>query len=265
MAGVEIPDLYRKCRILIDYGAVPSWAELGEKFGVKPATVKWWGQGSAVRARDSLPSQHLESLIDIVTDALPPDASPETIQGLVFGPASAFEEALRRRDPALLDHLLETEADRTSMQLILRSSETGLVEIDQPTMPQPKVTVGPGAWFRIECRSQRPVRHAVAIQNCRQIWGVVPIDIADDAHRMLAPGLNPAGEAIFMREKDLLGLNRFIVFQTEKPAPHAIGERMKLGIALDYPALATLIDFYRAQPEITRRLYLLEIRIGEDA
>lgn len=95
MAKIQIPGLYRKFRLLIDYGRVEDWEALGALFGAKPSTVKWWGHGNVHRPPDQLPSQHLEKFVALVAGALPPEISPETVKDLVHGPVASFEAALR--------------------------------------------------------------------------------------------------------------------------------------------------------------------------
>lgn len=103
----------------------------------------------------------------------------------------------------------------------------------------------------------------LALQNAQQIWGGVAAAIAPGGRDIFVPGFDEAGSPAFMRERVLQGLHRFFVFQTAMPAPEAIRERIQTGIAFDYPALTDLIAFYRAQPAATRRLYLLDVVIGE--
>lgn len=265
MAGIEIPGLYRKFRLLIAYGHAKDWDELAFRFGAKASTLKWWGNGSDVRAPDQLPSKHLEALLDIIGDALAPETAPDTVQSIAFGSAADFEEALRRRDPGLLEALLDAEADRENIHLFLKSGSAGLVETEEEAAMGSNLVVPLDAWFRIECTAPRAVRHAIVLQNAQKIWGTVPLATSENRRRIFIPGYGPDGSPAFMRERSLAGINRFIVFQTHAPPPPAIMDHLKAGVALDYTALSSLIDFYSAQRTDQRHLFLLELTIGERA
>lgn len=263
VAGIEIPGIYRKFRLLIEYQHAAGWDDFAKHFGVAEGTVKGWGQGNAGQARDALPPRHLERFESLIKQALPGNAGPDRVREIVYGPALLLEQALRANAPAALDELLEAEADRGRIRLVRKPLQPNLIERERDGPERPVPSLALDAFFRIACDAPFPVRHAVALQQAQRLWGFVPAEIDPSMRRILLPGFKEDGSPDFMRERTQTGLHRFIVFQTADAIPIPIAPPDRAAVTLDPATLAGIVAFYRAQRETARHLYLLELKIGD--
>ncbi|GAB6843727.1 hypothetical protein HNR00_003407 [Methylorubrum rhodinum] len=262
MAPIEIPDIYRKFRLLIEYSHASGWDAIADHFGAAVGTVKGWGQGNDAQLRDRLPPRHLDKFVDLIARALPETFDADRIREIVFGPALLLEQVLRARSPAELEQLLNDEADRGRIRLVRKPDRPGLIERESSAPERPVHLVPLGAAFRLECDAPFPVRHVVALQQAQRLWGFVPAEINPGQRRILLPGFGDDGAPDYMSEREQAGLHRFIVLQTRDAVPVAIEASDRPEFALDYAALAGILGFYRGQPAAARHLYLIELMIG---
>lgn len=257
MAAIVVGDLYAKLKRLIDHGVVDGWGALAAEFGVAPGTVKWWGQGDALRERDRLPARHLPAYLALVARALPQDASVERVRDIAFAPLGLFDSAIRGSEAIDLLSLLSAEADRSTMTLV-RGDQLPLVEIEREDLPS-LLRLSKPARFRIECMLSLANANCLALQLADNSWCSLPTSRASDPPRLLVPGRRPDGEPAFVIERNAAGLHRYFVLETLTSPPPALLQPHPVVLGLsDSAALAA---FYRDQPAKSRAAHLLELAI----
>lgn len=265
MAGIVIPGLDRKLRLLIDYDHFTDWIDLGKAFGRAPSTVQWWGHGDNARKPNTIPAGRYARLLEIVATSLGEEALNERIKTLVFAPVAEFEAELRARDHVSLNKIIAAESVSNSGRLFLKPVvNTGLIETDRTPAPERNLpTVARDVWFRIEFSATNKTGHVLALQHVGKSWGLVSTHFDKPESTIHLPGQRDQQTLAYMRERLSVGLHRFIVIHTPKRPPAELADLLAEQLALDAPNLERIAHFYNEQPLAQRRIFLLTLLIED--
>lgn len=261
MAPVNVPGITRKLRLLCAHGKYRNMAELAAEFGVKRSAMEYWGHGkNGTRQLDMLPSKHLATFSRLITDALGEHEDQIHIQELISAPPSALEAALQDAAVSTIAGLVDTEGVSGRAAVFRKASNgAGLVDFEEPDLPEPEFALPLAQWFRLEFRMSRPANYAFALQHAGRSWGFIPAWIDREAAVIHLPGRRLNGSLGHMIERSQATRHRFIVAAVPAPCPAAINRYNRDDIGLDVAALRHLAAFYEAQPRTQRALYTVDI------
>ena len=262
--GIEICDLRRKFQLLKTYGCISSLNDIAEKVGRAEKTVWGWADGNATTKANRVPPNNFEAFRSAFIDALADQVSAERAAELLFAPAAHLEVELRRTRSASLMDLIEEEADTSAIRLIrhpqAQTKERGLIETQLDRSPsEPKISVKKDEWFRLVVERDLRSMNIIALQNGNALWGVVPWALERDSGYPALPGFMQSGAPTFMRERNTVGPNTFVVIATRQPPTSGIMDMMSGQHVLDQSALATLADFARQHPKTSRQLFSINV------
>lgn len=265
MAGIGVPGLGRKLRLLIDYGHFKNWNDLGNAFECSGKTVQWWGHGDDDRSSSTIPGKHFETLIDILKTCLPHGTSRAEVLGLIPAPSAELELLLQAQAQVSLNRIIEAEADTQSGSLFLKpKAGVELIETDQkPPVPKPDLTVSLNDRFRLEFNVDLKSGYFSSMQHAGKNWGPVRVHFDKKRGVILLPGFKPDGELAHMWESRDAVINRFIVMQTPEPSPPEFRRYLEDELALDGSVIGRIAHFYSAQPKQRRRIFVLTLDIKE--
>ena len=260
MAPVDVPGITRKLRLLCDHGRFRNLDELADKFGVKRSAMEYWGHGKdGTRKPNMLPSKHLATFSRLIAEALG-EEDQIRIQELISAQPSALDEALQEAAVSTFARLVDAEGVSGRAALFrMASNGAGLVEFEEPDLPEPEFTLPLRQWFRLEFRLNRPARYAFALQHAGRSWGLIPTCIDQEAAIIHLPGRRLDGSLAHMIERSQPTRHRFIVAAVPAPCPAAINRYNRDDIGLDVAALRHLAAFYEAQTRTQRALYTVDI------
>ena len=122
MAGVEIPGLGRKLRLLVEHGHFRTWNDLAESFDRSRSTVYGWGHGNDDRSPGTLPGNRFEALTNIVQSCLPKETTRTEARALVFAPVLEFEAAFNSQAMISLNRIIEAEARQRTYKFLHKNS-----------------------------------------------------------------------------------------------------------------------------------------------
>ena len=262
MAGVDIPGLGRKLRMLVEHGYFENWNELAKTFERARSTVYGWGHGTDERAAGTIPGDRLEKLIEVVQSCLPPETTREHAKMLVLAPVIEFETEFKSQAMVSLNQIINVEAKTNSAKLYVKpKANIGLVETDQMPKPEPELSVQLGKWFRLEFNTLAKSGYVSTLQNVGQSWGAVATEFRQDTGIVLIPGLKEDGSMAHIRERHEPGLHRFIVLLTPEPPPMEFKRYLVDGIALDGMIIRRMTQFYSDQVLNRRQMFLMNLKI----
>ncbi|MCP4183052.1 MAG: hypothetical protein GY761_07010 [Hyphomicrobiales bacterium] len=264
MAGIEIPGLGRKLRLLVEHGHFDSWNDLARTFGRARSTVYGWGHGTDERAAGTIPGNRFEVLIDVVLSCLPPETTREEAKMLVLAPVIEFETEFKSQAMVSMNRIIGDEAKTSSGKLYPKpKANAGLIESDQNPEPElePGLSIQLGKWFRLEFNTTAKTGYVSALQNIGQNWGAVAAHFERKTGRVLLPGFKTNRTLAHIRERREPGLHRFIVMQTPEPPPTEFTRYLVDGIALDGVIIRRMAQFYSDQHQNRRQMFLLKLQI----
>jgi len=262
MAGVEIPGLGRKLRMLVEHGHFENWNDLAKTFERARSTVYGWGHGTDERAAGTIPGDRLDKLIEVVQSCLPQEITRDEAKSLVLAPVIEFEAEFKSQALVSLNQIIDTEAKSNSAKLYVKpKANIGLVETDQMLEPEPELSVQLDKWFRLEFNTSAKSGYVSALQNIGQSWGAVATEFKQDTGTLHLPGLKEDGSMAHIRERHEPGFHRFIVLQTPEPPPVEFKRYLADGIALDGMIIRRMTQFYSDQVLNRRQMFLLNLKI----
>ncbi|MCR9089219.1 MAG: hypothetical protein NXH97_21050 [Rhodobacteraceae bacterium] len=182
---------------------------LAAAIGRKPATIRWWINGSAARAPETIAEDAVPVVLAVFAAALP-DLDPAQIPSLLRGPMEDLELLLDTGAVPSLMRLVENEAQRDVGELIpARRARRDLIELSEPPERPSDAVIQRGHDFRIAFRTRGRGRFVVALQSAPSGWGVVPCSLDGDAGMIHLPGLIKGG-LTYMKERVETGRHVFV-------------------------------------------------------
>lgn len=262
MAGIAIPALGRKLRLLIDRGLFEDWQTLALTFQRSASTIQWWGHGDQARAANTLPADQYDNFLALIERCFPHIRNQAEAKDFAIAPITEWEVRLNAPIAPSINSIIETEAGDVSVVLFLKPElETGLIETDK-TAPkaQPQIALELGKWFRLEIKVPNGHGYFSVLQHAANQWGVVPAYWDKTEGIILLPGLKADGQHSFMIERQALGLHRFIVMQTPEPCIDYL-QHLDQGLALDSLAMSRIAHFFSEQPMSRRKIYVASLEM----
>lgn len=261
--GIEVYDLRRKFQLLKAYGCIDSLEEIAEKVGRKEKTLWGWADGTATTQPNQIPLRNFNKFQSAFAKALQDYVSPERGSELLLAPASHLENELRRSQATSLVQLTEEEAEANAMKVItVGSPGRGLIESQLDRDPKGQIhEVQKEQWFRMLIEADLSAYNVVSLQNGSGLWGPVPWSVDPHTGYLHLPGPHLNGEPAYMRERNSLGMNLFLVMATKNPLPTFFETSKIRRHTLETTHLASLADFYSQQKKSARRIFAAYISI----
>lgn len=257
--GVVVPDLRQKFRLLETYGYSTGLDDIAMRLGKKPKTLLWWATGSAVREPGRIPTDSVQSVLDLFSACLAPSAPPDHARKIIFGPASLMENWFRAARSQSLVDFIRTEGHTDKCRLYTYpAGDMQLIELEQDSDPSAQ-TVTLDQQFRIVIERNLRTKIVLCLQNAQGLWGRVPSALDDATGHLLIPGIRADGQPRRMRERRDTGANRFVAIVTEQTLP---AEILALdGQIVDAASLDRLAYFYGQQPSRQREIHVLTVEV----
>lgn len=257
--GLKVPELERKLQMLIGHGLAADKEDLAEKLGgLRPNTLKWWKNGDAARAPETVSAPAVPKLLDIIQQALP-DLTLQQVRQVLLGPADDLKLLLAGPPAPTIAPLIEREADFAAGRLITEDLLLVRRRDRSPQGAEHRTALGQG--FRIEFATTSRAGFAVALQSGPGGWGMVPCAVDAPQRRLLLPGLDEDGQPDWMVEENEAGRHRFIAAQGNRAFPPELSAALADRLTLDRTLIAHFLRSFEAQDKFTRRLFALDVDI----
>lgn len=259
-AWVLVDDLKRKIDLALARRLVADWAALAKSLNASEKTIRWWIQGSAGHNPGEMPKEAYEAFSAIFAQALQ-EHSGVIVARLVAGPAIELEDALAL--PPVAVELLSFIRDAIDGEgrLVSLGHDPGLVEIigQRPSENLPKTHLRTP--FRIEFKAMRGVGQAIVLQHAGLRWGAIEATPDRTNGIIHAPGIDPDGHPLTMREAEQKGVHTFYCIQTKKRPYASLATALAEPVDLDRRVLGMVSRFYDEQPIGERRCQALSIKV----
>jgi hypothetical protein len=259
MAGLLVPLLMQKLRLLTAYRHFEDIDQIAREVGVAAGTLRWWATGDAAREAGRISQKNIDAVLAVFAHALP-DMPRDKLLSIVRGPLDDLETHLQSGAIITLTQLVEREADHTSGKLFLEErASLGLIETKQVNRRAAQFQMALGKYFRIEFPTNLTGGNLIGLQKAQQAWGMVPCFFGAEQKCIFMPGYDADGALASMCERRDTGLHQFIAIQTDRPIPPEIMAAEIEGVSLDRTILSHVARFLMAQPARSRRIFVMDI------
>ncbi|MFG1342222.1 hypothetical protein [Xanthobacter autotrophicus] len=238
--ALPVPQLRQKLALLRRLPHSFGWDGLASAIGKSRKTMQEWVRGTATRAPDQIAEDSLPAFLALLA-RYRPDLDEKARARLFLGPLLDFETALLGASTHFIE-ILNRDAVRQGVRLILADEASGLIERDEP-VPDDRPRLRFRQRFRLEYPPRPGCPHAVALQQIGRIWGAsMPFRTAN---ALLVPSVKRTGEPAYMFERTHPGHHRFYLVQAGEAFAPEVREYLRTAAPLDgrfFQALATLYE-----------------------
>ncbi|WP_299971483.1 hypothetical protein [uncultured Roseobacter sp.] len=260
MAGLYVPELARKLKLLVREGHYPDLKAIAAALGRSWITVKGWGNDGRDTPPNTVPLKNVDALISVFHKSLP-HKSPEQLRHLLTGPADDLEALLSPGDGFTLAALINQEAVTGSAQLFTKPhpSSRGFVRRAGTPADAPEFRVHLGQPFRLEFATRSRASFCLALQKSPAGWAALACSLDREHRRIHLLAAEEDGSLPFMIEDQDAGAHMFVVAQAAEVFPRALYLAGRDGVPLHQALLKAFKDHFESQSRSTRKLMSVEI------
>lgn len=259
MSSLRVPDLLKKLNLLIEYSEYSNLAEIADHLDKKLETVRSWTKGAGL---DVVPSHRRDAFIDLFAAQLPMLSRDQLIETLQ-SPRVHLEQAFITQKMPSLRALIEAQARFDRGKLVLAPNGLDLVEIRRDQAAT-ELRVPLGQYFRLEFETPHHGSQVIGLQHAPQGWAVLAASFDATRKTIHLPSLEADGSPNFMRERNDLGVNRFIAIQTLHPLPAVLHAALADRVVLNRFDLASLAEHLGSLGKTTRAIFALDIEFVQN-